>query len=53
MLADSWGFPCTSRKIRPASADKPTDICTGVPLAKSKTPLVPNKPSGCQVIWVK
>ena len=36
-------------RIAPASAAQPADMCTTVPPAKSFTPILWRKPSGCQV----
>ena len=35
----------------PANAAHPADMCTTVPPAKSSTPHVRSRPSGCQVMW--
>ncbi|MNZ94952.1 hypothetical protein D3C78_1140740 [compost metagenome] len=46
---------CTSfdflffKTIAPANAAHPAEICTTVPPAKSNTPILNNKPSGCHV----
>ena len=45
-------FLCALRRpstIAPASAAKPADMCTTVPPAKSSTPSLWRKPSGCHV----
>ncbi len=54
MLAGVCGSPflCVVRRpstIAPASAAKPADMCTTVPPAKSSTPILCRKPSGCHV----